>query len=126
MTALLWLQAAALLVWPTALFEWFATVYLMWAIAVTQLSVKAILLWMTHSALYMDNTSAVDCFSDVPFQCLHDSFIAKDDTHILYIVSDIVLCHDLLLYIRIVLVFLYIAFVNKLYYCMLYNLLCAT
>ena len=48
---------------------------------------------------------------------------------ILYTVSDIVLWHYLLLYIRIVLVFLlisYIAFVTKLYHCLLYNLLCAT
>ena len=48
---------------------------------------------------------------------------------ILYIVFDIVLCHYLLLYIRIVLVFLlisYIAFVTKVYHCLLYNLLCAT
>ena len=48
---------------------------------------------------------------------------------ILYIVFDIVLCYYLLLYIRTVLVFLlisYIAFVTKLYHCLLYNLLCAT
>ena len=48
---------------------------------------------------------------------------------ILYIVFDIVLCHYLLLYICIVLIFLlssYIAFVTKLYHCVLYNLLCAT
>ena len=47
----------------------------------------------------------------------------------LYIVFDIVLCHYLLLYIHIVLVFLfisYIDFVTKLYHCLLYNLVCAT
>ena len=48
---------------------------------------------------------------------------------ILYIVFGIALCHYLLSYISIALVFLlisYVAFVTKLCYCLLYSLLCVT